>query len=146
MSGVKTQPGRPRGNSNAYLGPDSRQHLRVLNEFTRGLPLDLRPVECTYSQQSDLRIYALGNERTTVLYVHRFADHSRPYKLEQKLYVHTGAGRFRVTWIDPKDGKIVETANAETRQQYLFFEMPPVTVDLACRIERENLSASAPGR
>ena len=138
MSGVKTKPGRTQGNSNAYLGPDSRQHFRVLDEFTRDLPVDLRPVECTYSQQSDLRIYALSNRKTSVVYVHHFADHEKPWGRNERIYVHTGPGRFRVTWIDPSDGKTVHSGAAETRQQYLFFEMPPVTIDLACRLDREN--------
>lgn len=138
MSGRKTEPGQPRGNSNAYLGPDTRRQLRVLNEFIRDLPLDLRPVECTYSQQNDLRIFALGNEKTTVLYVHHFADHSRPYKLDQRIYVHTGAGRFRVTRMNPEDGRVIRSGSAVTQQQYLFFEMPPLTIDLACRVEREE--------
>ena len=40
MSGRKTDPAKGRGrNSNAYIGPETRQAFRVLNEFTRDLPI-----------------------------------------------------------------------------------------------------------
>ena len=138
MSGFKTKPGRSRGNSNAYLGPDTRQHLRVLNNFTQALPIDMRPVECTYSQHANVRMYALSGRKTSVLYVHHFADHSRPFVLGQKVYLHTGPGNFRVTWVDPASGEVVKTDKCETRGQYAFFDMPPVTVDLVCRLDREG--------
>jgi hypothetical protein len=137
MSGTRTTPGR-RGNANAYLGPDSRRHLRTLNEFTRDLPVDMRPVECTYGYHEAIRFYALSNGKTSVVYAHHFADHSAPYTFPGRVYVHTGAGSFRITWIDPADGKVVKTGRAESRGQYVFFEMPPVTIDLACRIDRAN--------
>ena len=48
----------------------------------------------------------------------------------------TGPGRFRLRWIDPADGREVRTEEATTPQQYLQFTPPPVTVDLACRMDR----------
>lgn len=138
MSGVRTPAGRPQGNSNAYLGPDSRQHFRVFHDFTRDLPIDLRPVDSSYSAQNDLRVYAMANGKTAVVYVHHFAGHTTPYAGVKRIYVHTGPGSFRATWIDPATGAVVKTVKAETRGQYAFFEMPPVTVDLACRLDRED--------
>jgi hypothetical protein len=138
MSGRKTPGGVPRGNSNAYLGADSRQHFRVFNDFTRDLPIDLRPVDASYSAQSDLRVHAMANGKTAVVYVHHFADHTTPYAEVQRIYVHTGPGSFRATWIDPATGVTVKTVKAQTRGQYAFFEMPPVTIDLACRLDRED--------
>jgi hypothetical protein len=138
MSGRRTEPGVGGGNSNAYLGPDSRRHFRVFREFTRELPVDLRPVECSYHQHNDLDVYALSNHNVSVLYVNHFADYSRPYASKGRIYVRTGPGKFRLTWIDPVDGRVVRTDRSETTQQYLFFEMPPVTIDLACRADREN--------
>lgn len=138
MSGTKTQGKATQGNSNAYLGPETRQHLRVFNEFVRGLPVDLRPVESSYTYHNEIRLYALSNGKTSVLYAHHFADHAKPYARAERTYLHTGTGKFRLTWIDPADGRVVKTGQAETAQQYLFFEMPPVTIDLACRIDREQ--------
>jgi len=137
MSGRKTKGGRPyRGNANAYIGPESRRYFRVLNRFTRELPIDMRPVRSGFTEHNDVRTYALSNGKVAVLYVHHFSDHSRPYVLPERLMVQTGPGRFRLTWIDPADGKVVQTAEASTPQQYLSFKVPPVTVDLACRMDR----------
>jgi hypothetical protein len=137
QSGRKIEPGRPSGNSNAYLGPDSRQHLRVLSEFTRDLPIDLRPVECSYSLP-DLRVYAMGNGKTAVAYVHHWRDHSKPLALPTQIYVHTGAGNYKATWIDPATGAVVKTQDVSTKGQYAIFPMPPITIDLACRLERQD--------
>jgi len=137
MSGRKTKGGRPyRGNANAYIGPESRKYFRVLNEFTRDLPIDMRPVASGYTEHNDIRIYALSNGRVSAVYVHHFSDHKSAYRFPDPLFVQTGPGEFRVKWIDPADGKVVKTEQAATKQQYLVLKLPPVTIDLACRIDR----------
>jgi len=138
-SAVKSRGGRPyRGNANAYLGPESRQYFRVLNEFTRDLPVDMRPVECSYRDHNEVRVYALSNGQTSVVYLQHFASHSRPSAPDRRnrMYVHTGPGSFRITWIDPADGKVLRTDKVGTTQQYLWVNVYPVTIDLACRIDR----------
>jgi hypothetical protein len=137
MSGSKTTGGRPYcGNANAYVGPDSRLHFRVLNEFTRDLPVDMRPVASGYTEHNDIRTYALSNGKVTALYVHHFSDHAKAYQHPEPLFVQTGPGNFRVKWIDPADGKVVKTGEAATKQQYVSIDIPPVTIDLACRMDR----------
>ena len=38
MSGIRTVPQKkPRGNANAYLGPESRKYFRVLMDFVKDL-------------------------------------------------------------------------------------------------------------
>ena len=142
MSGNITKPGRQSGNSNAYLGPDTRQHLRVLNDFTRSLPIDLRPVDCSYSMQKDARVYAMANGKTAVVYVHHWADHGQPFVLNDKIYVHTGAGAYKATWIDPATGAVVASFAVQTQGQYAVIDMPPVAIDLACRLDREDRAAA----
>ena len=138
MSGRKTLGRRPyRGNANAYLGPDSRAYFRVLNKFNRDMPIDMRPVASGYTEHNDIRVYALSNGKVTALYVHHFSDHKKPYQHADPLMVRTGPGTFRAKWIDPADGKVVHTQQVSTEQQYLTFKkIPPVTIDLACRIDR----------
>jgi len=68
MSGKKVS-GLSRGNANAYLGPESRQYFRVLREFTKDLPIDMRPVAAGYTEQTDIRTYGLSNGKVTVVYV-----------------------------------------------------------------------------
>jgi hypothetical protein len=125
------------GNANAYIGPDSRRYFRVLNDFTREMPVDMKPVPSGYTEHDAIRTYALSNGQRTALYVHHFADHAKAYTHPTKLMVQTGPGTFRARWIDPSDGSEMMTEQVGTTQQYLELTVPPVTIDAACRIERE---------
>ena len=138
MSGNKVPAGRKsaKGNSNAYIGPDSRSHFRVLNEFTRDMPIDMRPVWTGYTEHTDIRTYGLGNGLVTAVYVHHFADHGKEYQLPFRLFVETGPGMFRARWIDPADGKELKTEEVRNVQQFLSLTLPPVKIDAACRIDR----------
>ncbi len=138
MSGGKTKGGRPyRGNANAYIGSESRQYFRVLNEFTRDMPIDMRPIASGYTEHNDFRIYALSNGAVTAVYMHHFSDHSKELRFRHRLFLQTGPGKFRVTWINPADGKVVLTDRVSTVQHYLILKkVPPMKIDLACRIDR----------
>lgn len=138
MSGSKVSGGSTKGNANAYIGPEDRQYLRVLQDFTRDLPLDLRPIASGYTDQQHLRTYALGNGRLAVLYVHHFSDHEKPYTLPEKLFVATGPGKFTLRWIDPATGKTVKEDTAQTTGQFLKFDVPAVQIDLACRLDKQG--------
>ena len=137
MSGRKTVGRRPyRGNANAYLGAESRGYFRVLNEFTRDMPIDMRPVAIGYHEHNDVRTYALSNGKVTAVDVHHFSDHAKPFQLGHPLFVHTGPGTFKVRWIDPADGKTLGTDEVETSSQYVTLPVPPVPIDAACRLDR----------
>ena len=138
MSGSRLPAGRTggHGNANAYIGADSRQHFRVLNAFTQDLPVDLRPVTFGNHAQADIRTYALSNGRIAVLYVHHFSDHATVVTTPWPLQLTTGPGRFRLRWTDPADGREVLTTDAVTENQVLEIRLPPVQVDLACRVDR----------
>jgi len=138
MSGKRLPTNRKnvRGNANAYIGSDSRKYFRVLSKFTAGLPIDMRPVRSGYTDHDAIRTYALSNGRTSALYVHHWADHSKAFQLPYKLFVKTGPGKFRLTWIDPATGKVVARTEASTPGQQISIKLPPVTIDLACRIDR----------
>jgi len=135
MSGRKVT-GVRRGNSNAYLGPETRKYFRVLQDFVRDLPIDMRPVPAGYTEQTDIRTYGLSNRKVTVVYVHHYADYSKPFQLPYRLQVATWPGRFKVRWIDPATGETVKQYTVVTRQIYSLLKVPPVKVDLACRIDR----------
>lgn len=124
------------GNANAYIGADSRQFFRVLTDFSRGMPVDMKPVPCGYHNQRDVRTYALSNGKVTAIYVHHFADHEKEYQYPGKLMVLTGPGRFRARWIDAATGAELRTDELSTPQHYLELKVPPVKVDIACRVDR----------
>jgi hypothetical protein len=137
MSGRKTSPSAElSGNSNAYLGRDSRAHFRALLDFVRDLPITARPQAIeTVSQQ--FRAYCLGDRDTTMLYLHHFRDHGKPTEAEP-LRVQLGAGRYRVHWIDPADGKPLapDPPVSGSPGMFLMITVPPFAVDAACRIDR----------
>ncbi|MCL2641572.1 MAG: hypothetical protein FWD53_12050, partial [Phycisphaerales bacterium] len=123
-------------NANAYLGADSRRHFRVLDDFTRELPIDLRPTPTGFTTHFSLRLYGLSNGRTSVLYVHHYADHTVTYKHGDPLLIWTGPGKFRMRWINPETGRTVALETIDNPQQFLEFKLPPIKIDLACRIDR----------
>lgn len=124
------------GNANAYIGPDSRQHFRVFHELTRDLPVDLRPASIGFTEQTDIRAYALCDGRKGLVYIHHFADHGKPFTLSYPLMMQTGPGAWGLRWFNPEDGKEMGGETVSTPQQYLSFRVPEVTVDLVGRLER----------
>ena len=124
------------GNANAYIGPNSRQHFRVFHELTRDLPVDLKPVTIGFTEQTDIRTYALCNGKQGLIYIHHFADHGKPFAYSDKLMVQVGPGKWRLRWYQPEDGRELLTEDISTPQQFLFFRIPEVTVDLVARVER----------
>ncbi|MBA2479260.1 MAG: DUF5060 domain-containing protein [Planctomycetes bacterium] len=137
MSGRQTVP-KPgsQGNSNAYLGPDSRTHFRAMLAFARDLPIGMRPKSVeTHSRQ--FRAYCLGDSDTTVLYLHHYSDHDLPTEPEP-IRLQIGPGHYRVRWIDPASGAPIgpEALITGCSQQYLAVTVPAFAIDLACRIDR----------
>jgi hypothetical protein len=70
------------------------------------------------------------------LYVHHFADHSKELTLGYKLLMQTGPGQWRLRWISPEDGTEIASETVSAHQQFIEFVVPPVTIDLACRLDR----------
>jgi hypothetical protein len=136
MSGMKTVPtAQSQGNSNTYLGADSREHFRVLLNFTRELPIDLRP-QAVDGRSRQFRAYALGNNDLTILYLHHHQSHEQATSRDS-IRVQTGPGRFRLRWFDPQDGKQMGPDLAMGgRQAFMTLSVPPFTVDAVCRIDR----------
>jgi hypothetical protein len=138
MSGTKTtaDPKRTAGNSNTYLGPDTRKHFRILQEFCKDLPADMRPVHClATNHDTGVHVGGLSNGSIVVLYVHHFTDHDTEYQ-PRPVTVWTGPGRFKVKWIDPATGETVREEEKGTAQNFLTISVPPLKVDLACRLDR----------
>ena len=107
----------------------------------RDLPLDLRPVASGYTDQLQLRTYALGNGQTAVLYVHHFATTRRPTTLTDEFFVATGPGKFKLRWIDPATGETVQEDDVATSGLFSTIKIPPVKIDLACRFDRQEQPA-----
>ncbi|MFC1581990.1 DUF5060 domain-containing protein [Planctomycetota bacterium] len=135
MSGRKTIPNPDSmSNSNAYLGPETRQGLRALQEFSAGLPLSLRPRQIFNVHRTPLEAWALGDGNLTVLYAHNPVDHTKPTK-PTMLMIRTGPGDFNIQWTDPATGETVGSQDVSCEQQIMHLDIPSFTIDLAGRIE-----------
>ena len=127
---------KPPHNANAYIGPETRQSLGVLSDFTKELPVEMKPISTGYTTQFGVRAYALSNGDKAVVYVHHFADHTTEVAQPFSFGLQTGPGSFRITWINPADGQVVHTDQVDTPQQYLPLKVPAFKIDLACRLDR----------
>jgi hypothetical protein len=139
MSGKKTTADPKNvGNSNAYIGPEERAQFRVLLNFTRDLPIDLRPRFSMDSPEFQYRSYVLSNDAITIAYFHRRGAYNYEGKTKPQTHrIRTGPGRFRVQWINPEDGKAIgQPYEVATTAQFLGVNVPSFQVDLACRIDR----------
>ena len=135
MSGRRTKPKDKGGPVNAYLGEESRKHFKILNEFTRDLPVSLRPVTPGFTSEQPIQSWALGNEKLTVLYLHHFRAYE-PITIKDALHIWTGPGKFHVKWIDPASGKVLGENDLSANGNALEVKAPEFSIDIAARIER----------
>lgn len=123
-----------KGNSNAYLGAEARGYLRVLADFTRDLPLSLRPVPAGWAERAPVEAWALSNGATTVLYLHNAASPGRRVEPGAVSFVGTGPGTFRVTWIEPATGMVMLETDTATTGVYARIPAPPFSEDAVARV------------
>jgi len=139
MSGRKTTPRKARsgGNANTYIGPETRRAFRVLNEFTRGLPIEMRPIDVSETEPHDkIRTYALSNGDVSVIYAHHYRDYEVPFSHRTRLVLDAGPGKFKFKWISPADGSEIFSDELETSNRVLRIPIPRFTIDAACRVDR----------
>ena len=123
-------------NANAYIGPETRRSLRALNELTKDLPVDMKPVATGYTADVGVRAYALSNGAISMVYVHHFADHSQTIRQPMSFGVQTGPGEFRAQWFDPATGEAVAGEDITAEMDFLRLPIPPFKIDLICRLDR----------
>lgn len=124
------------GNSNAYLGPETRQSLRILSDFTRKLPIDMRPRVILNISKLPIEGWLLGNGKTSLLYLHNPVDHQQATR-ECPMVLWTGAGKHRVKWMDPATGKPVSEETVQTNgANTMIITSPSFKEDLAAKIDR----------
>lgn len=136
MSGRRVKPKDKGGPVNTWLGPESRKAFQVLADFSRDLPVTMRPITPGFTSEQPVQSWALGDGKTAVLYVHHFRSHEQPVKLKDPLQVWTGAGKFHVKWIEPATGKVLGEEDLSTEQQILKVPVPEFTIDVAARMDR----------
>jgi hypothetical protein len=136
MGGISVQAG-PDSNANAYLGKRARDYFEAFHKIVDDLPVDMRPVLTGWDQVGQsLWRYALGNGRLTLFYAHHMGDHSKAHPPADETIIWTGAGNFRITWLDPATAEVLHVEEKRAGGEALFVSTPPVVVDVAALIER----------
>ena len=114
--------------SNIYIGPEARQYMHVLRRFTE---LAAKPssttMAVTASPSNMIHAYGLSSSTNAAIYVHHYQSHNTVASGTQVSFVSptTKSGY----WIDPKDGKIMGSANITAGNNTLT--VPNFSVDLA---------------
>jgi hypothetical protein len=118
---------RSDGAANIYLGPAERRMIRILQNFTSGLPADIKPFLPSPGNPG-VRAYGLNSGSTLLLYLHHFANHSSSVTITISLSL---PARSALTWIDPANGRITgnETVDAGVRT----VQSPSFSIDLALK-------------
>jgi hypothetical protein len=112
---------------NIWLGPQEREYVRALQDFSARLDADVRMVPVTVSDPSQVRAYGLRSARRAAVYLHHFKDHATVVRgLTVTVDVPADAHAF---WYSPTSADIVATLKVETGTQTLT--APDFTVDLA---------------
>jgi hypothetical protein len=139
QSGSKSFPkdAKSMANCNVYLGPETREHFRILRRYSEDLPVTMRPIFTGWGNRDhEVRVGGVGDADHALIYLHHFTDHEQEVQ-PKPLYVRTTPGTFRLRWIDPASGNMVKEETMSTHMEILAIESPPtLIIDLALRIDR----------
>ena len=124
--------------SNIYIGPEERQYMHVLSRFTELVSEpSTNMMTVTASPSNVIRAYGLSSSTNAAVYVHHYQSHNTAASGTQVNFVSPIASSGH--WIDPKDGRIVGSANVTAGNNTLT--VPDFSVDLAFFTYDNNLSA-----
>jgi hypothetical protein len=119
---------------NIWLGPQEREYVRAMQDFSFRLGPGLRMVEVSVSDPQAVRAYGLASDRTAGAYLHHYASHETPVTgLTLTLDVPQGAQAY---WYSPEDASILGTADLDPGRQTL--PVPEFTVDIALLITADG--------
>ncbi|MEP6795643.1 MAG: DUF5060 domain-containing protein, partial [Saprospiraceae bacterium] len=89
------------GASNIYLGPQERNYIRILQNFTALADTSVRDLVITPSNPSQVRAYGLRSTNKLFGYFHHFSSHTTA--TTSIMFVNISV-KSDVTWIDPETG------------------------------------------
>ncbi|MDE3091130.1 MAG: hypothetical protein KGJ80_17280, partial [Chloroflexota bacterium] len=116
--------------SNIYLGPEERDYLKVLQDFTRGIDPRVALEDVQVSNPDLARAYALRSPTTYVAYVHNYKDHTNSTS-GLRVTVNLLAGGT-ATWTSPTTGQVLGTQIVPAGTQTLT--VPAFVTDIALKI------------
>jgi hypothetical protein len=126
--------------ANIYLGPQERNYIRVLHDFSARLDANVRMVSIKSSSPDAVRAYGLFSNLTAGVYLHHFDNHTSAVD-RTKITIDFSRsdkptkGLFG-EWIDPSTGRVLKRVRVLPGPQVL--DAPPFTVDLALLITSKH--------
>lgn len=116
------------GAANLYIGPQEREYIRALQDFTADVNAQVERFTLTPSSH-DVRAYGLRWPGQILGYFHHVSDHDKPVHTTVTLDMPRDGA---VLWIDPATAEVL--ANAPVAAGVQTLETPEFVVDLALRI------------
>jgi Domain of unknown function (DUF5060) len=128
----------PANASNIYLGPEERNYIRVLSDFSSHLDSAVRQIPIGVSVPERVRAYGLGSNSVIALFLHHYADHgSIECSTEVSFTAPAGIRRGKACWIDPATGRQIGIANIRPGNQTL--RVPSFQIDIALLLASPQL-------
>jgi outer membrane protein assembly factor BamB len=118
-------------NANQYIGPEERQYMKVISDFSKQLSADLeRKSFINNLTTNNTRVYTLTSEKEWLAYAYHFAHSGFKTKFSFKSNLEqTG----HLQWLDPKTGEVV--SNQQLSPGSHLLESPLFQEDLVLKIE-----------
>jgi len=128
----------PGGASNIYLGPEEREYIRVLQDFSSRLDAGVRRTPISVSSAVPIRAYGLTSNVNAAAYLHHVGDHTsvvRDAKITLELPNTARLGLIG-QWIDPSKGSVLASVKISPGSHTV--QVPPFNVDLALLVSAKG--------
>jgi hypothetical protein len=123
----------PGAASNIYLGPEERDYIHLLHDFSSRLDTDMQITDVNISDPDHVRAYGLLSNNSAAAYLHHFETHTTPIndlKISLELpFNKNSKTEIRGEWINPSTGTVVRKISIPYGQNTL--EVPGFIIDIA---------------
>jgi hypothetical protein len=118
------------GAANLYLGPEERQYIYALQNFTRDVDPDAAIAPVTVSNPARVRGYGLRSSGSFAAYLHNFTDHDNP-TTNISITVDLPVDGFAL-WYDTVSGRIIRIDTVSAGRQ--TSRVPEFITDIALKV------------
>lgn len=130
----------PETAANIYLGPEEREYIRALQDFSTRLDADVHMAGVALSAEGPVRAYGLLSGRVAAAYLHHVENHTTMVRGLRVALDTPPAGEgtpaLVAEWIDPPTGRLL--ACTPVRDAHPTLDVPPFSVDLALLVTHES--------
>jgi hypothetical protein len=118
------------GNSNIYLGKQERSFIKVLSDFTKQVPGNVKIANIMVNKPDSVRAYALSSGNGYFAYLHAFTNH-RSQTNGISITIESKTAGY-ATWIESSTGRVLATGKVSAGRQTL--PVPPFLIDVALKV------------